>query len=172
MATKFTAAQLRGLKLEHEKEIRDKTINLVCIAISSLIQTYAKKGETKLIITFTEGVIGFKMIYPERGSGGTNYYRADADFIKDCCSNLSSTYIDSVITDTIEVDKKSTIHKITIDWSGISPEEKDKEVNELDILRAKIAELEAENTRLKAPSTVGAITNDLIDIFANFGKIN
>ncbi len=172
MATKFTAAQLRGLKVEHEKEMKNNTINHVCSSISLLIQNYAKKGETKLIITFTEGVVGYKMIYPERGSGSTSYYKADTDFIKECCTNLSSTYIDSVITNTIEVDKKLTIHIITIDWSGISPEEKDKEVNELDILRAKIAELEAENARLKATHPVGAIATDLLDIFTNFAKIN
>ncbi len=184
MATKFTAAQLRGLKVEHEKEIRDNAIKNICSLIKDKCIEYAKKGDTKCVV------------YIIRNPGDNhltlswNKYQSvqilgicTEDMISDCIALLTSDLVDCVIDGEMEeipYDRVKVRHKftITVDWSEQNSEEKaeekpeEKEENELDILRAKITELEAENARLKAPSTVGAITNDLIDIFANFGKIN
>ncbi len=169
MATKFTAAQLRGLKVEHEKEIRDNAIARVCTIVCGYSEINAKKGEVKYSIDLIDG----------ENAPGVDNYIVNKEFVDECYSKLKEQLIDCIIEVNIEeipfsyrpYRKPCTKYTITVDWSEQKPEEK-KEVNELDILRAKIAELEAENTRLKAPSTVGAITNDLIDIFANFGKIN
>lgn len=172
MVTKFTAAQLRGLKAEQDKELKDTTINRTCLQISALIQTYAKKGETKITITFTEGFVGYKLIYPEPGSGSTNYYKVDADFIKECCTNLSNTFVDCIITDNIEVDKKLINHMITIDWSEEKPKDKVIQQDNFEALRVKIIELEDEIKRLKVSNPIGDITTNLIEILSGFGKIN
>lgn len=182
MATTFTAAQLRGLKAEHEKEIRDNAIKNICSLIKDKCIEYAKKGDTKCVV------------YIIRNPGDNhlslswNKYQSvqilgicTEDMISDCIALLTSELVDCAIDGEMEeipYDRVKIRHKftITVDWSEQKseqkPEEKKEEVNEVDSLRAKIAELEAENARLKATSTVGAITNDLIDIFANFGKIN
>lgn len=168
MATKFTAAQLRGLKAEHEKEMRDAAINRVYQVVHGNIMTNAKKGDMKYSIELIGG----------ENAPGT-YYKVDEDFVADCTSKIQEEFVDCLVEAEMEevqynraYRKAHTKYTITVDWSEREPVGKKEEINELEILRAKIAELEAENARLKVTQPVGAITADLLDIFANFGKIN
>jgi hypothetical protein len=169
MATKFTAAQLRGLKAEHEKEIRDSAINRVYQVVYGNIMTNAKKGDMKYSIDLIGG---------EHAPG--TYYKVDEDFVADCTSKIQEEFTDCLVEAEMEevhhnnrpYKKAHTKYTIIVDWSEREPAEKKEDISELEILRAKIAELEAENARLKVAQPVGAIAADLLDIFANFGKIN
>jgi len=181
MATKFTAAQLRGLKAEKEKELYNSCITGITTSISHRIVEVAEKGETKLIVYVdnSNGMISCR--FNPNGSVGMPYNKElSEDLIASCCSKLQEQYVDcSIEAEMEEVPadrynrKPRTRFTITIDWSDAKPEAAVPEVSELEKLKARVAELEAENSRLKS-NPIGAVTQmttDLLDIFAGFGKI-
>ena len=154
MTTKLTAAQLRGLKAEKEKENRNNAIAHVCNIVYGNIILNAEKGHTKYSIYLIDG---------ENAPGVWNY-KVNEEFITDCCSILQEQYIDCIVEmEEIPAEKYKKAYNqymITIDWSKSTKEEKPKDevisdpmksvlpknevVSEIEILRIKVAKLEEE----------------------------
>ena len=181
MSTKFTAAQLRGLKAEHEKEMRQELINTIVKQIKDKCIEYAKKGDTKCILNLISNPgDNYMTISWNKYSSIQTQGKCTEELVADCIRLLTDELTDCLIDGEMEEiiwQKGLTRLKftITIDWSIDKPEAATlPEVSEVEKLKARIAELEEENSRLKSNSTVGhdsQITSDLLDIFAGFGAI-
>lgn len=184
MSTKFTAAQLRGLKAEYEKEIRQELINTIVKQIKDKCIEVAKLGQVKYDATIGNHFEKKHMILSlNKYQSLTFMGQCTEDIISECITILMDELPDCTIEGEIEdrTNQKSSkftqLYTITVDWSGIKPEVEAAtlpEVSEVEKLKARIAELEEENSRLKSNSTVGPvsqITSDLLDIFAGFGAI-
>jgi hypothetical protein len=180
MTTKLTAAQLRGLKVEHEKEIRNNAISNICTIIKDKCIEVAKKGDLKrkIILISNPGdnylTVSWSKYHNVQVAGILS-----EDLVADCIQYLNDELIDCIIDGEMEEipwQKGMTRQRFTvsIDWSDTKPEvPAAPEISELEKLKARVAELEAENSRLKS-NPIGAVTQmttDLLDIFAGFGKI-
>jgi hypothetical protein len=164
MTTKITAAQLRGMKAEHDKLIRDTAIKQVYQTMHSTVLANASKGNTKCSYEFMEVK--------------SPHYNVDEEFISDCCSKIQEEFSDCLVEAEMEelpysnrpYRKGGIKYTITVDWTEREPVEKGtvKEVSEVETLRAKITELEAEITKLKDTTSINPINSDLLDIFSGY----
>lgn len=195
MSVRHSAADLRGLKAKREREVYDGVVSGICSAISHQIIEAAIRGDSKFVAilkkTHKEHTVAMTYINSINGNEnvGSSAYSADLTegFVGDCILKLQDEFPECIIDGEMEeyTEQKprgireppasKTRYTITIDWSepaapAAAAAAGDSDQSELEILRAKIAELESENARLKGASMCSPAA-DLLDIFTSFGAI-
>jgi hypothetical protein len=195
MSVRHSAADLRGLKAKREREIYDGVVSGICSAISHQVIAAATRGDSKFVAILKkghkyEGVLAMTYINSINGYeiAGSQGYSADLTegFVGDCILKLQEEFPECVIDGEMEeyTEQKQRIREppatktrytITVDWgeppaAGATAVEAESAQSELEVLRAKIAELESENARLKSANMCSPAA-DLLDIFTAFGAI-